>query len=166
MESNPVVVENEGEGVYQARVQATGPSFLVDEPIALGGTGAGPTPYDLLSAALGACTNITVRLYAQRKGWTLRHVQVSVTHRRDPATGRDMFDRELYVEGDLDDAQRARLLAIAEHCPVERTLHDGSDITTRMTAQRSRTVAGRPCDQTHPKAVDEACREVDPTATA
>lgn len=166
MESNPVIVENTGDGAYQALVYAQGPTIFVDEPIAMGGTGAGATPYDLLSAALGACTNITVRLYAQRKGWTLRHVQVAVAHRRDPETGRDIFERTLYVEGDLDETQTARLLAIAEHCPVERTLHDGSDITTRMTTERQKALAGRPCDQTHLKAVDEACRDVDPTLTA
>lgn len=163
MESNPVIVENTGDGVYQALVHAQGPSILVDEPVEMGGTGAGPTPYDLLSAALGACTNITVRLYAQRKGWSLRRVQVSVAHRRDPATGRDIFERTVYVESDLEDAQMERLLAIAEHCPVERTLHDGSDITTRMVTEPPKALAGHPCDRTHPKAVDEACKEVDPT---
>jgi putative redox protein len=166
MESNPVIVESVGDGAYQARVHAQGPSFMVDEPVDLGGTGSGPTPYDLLSGALGACTNITVRLYAQRKRWPLAHVQVSVAHRRDPATGRDIFERTLYIEGDLDEKQRARLLEIAEHCPVERTLHDGSNITTRMVTEVRKVHPGKPCDETHPKAVDEACREVDPTATA
>lgn len=166
MESNPVIVENTGEGAFQVRVHAQGPSFVVDEPLAMGGMGSGPTPYDLLSGALGACTTITVRLYAQRKGWSLTHVQVSVAHRRDPETGRDIFDRTLYVEGDLNDEQRARLLTIAEHCPVERTLHDGSNITTRLVGDLRTVHPGRPCDETHPKAVDEACREVDPTATA
>lgn len=165
MESNPVIVEDTGQGAFQVRVHAQGPSFVVDEPVAMGGMGSGPTPYDLLSGALGACTTITVRLYAERKGWVLRHVQASVAHRRDPETGRDIFDRTLYVEGDLTEEQRARLLTIAEHCPVERTLHDGSNITTRMVDDRRAPVPG-PCDQTHPKAVDEACREVDPSATA
>jgi putative redox protein len=166
MESNPVIVEDTGQGSYQVRVQAQGPSFLADEPLAMGGMASGPTPYDLLSAALGACTTMTVRLYAQRKAFPLDHVQVSVAHRRDPASGRDIFERTIYLEGELDEAQSMRLLEIAERCPVERTLHHGAEITTRLTPAPRQAIPGYPCDQTHPKAMDQACREVDPTATA
>jgi putative redox protein len=165
MDSNPVIVDSTGQGGHQVRVQAQGPAFFADEPLEVGGTASGPTPYDLLSAALGACTAMTVRLYAQRKGWPLGQVQVSVAHRRDPVTRRDSFERTLWLEGDFDEAQSARLLEIAEHCPVGRTLHDGADISTRMAPGRREPVPG-PCDRTHPKAMDQACREVDPTATA
>src|ERR1700749_4546809 len=153
MDSNPVIVDSTGQGKYQVRVQAQGPAFLADEPLDMGGMASGPTPYDLLSSALGACTAMTVRLYAQRKSLPLEHVQVSVAHRRDPDTGRDIFERTIYLEGDLDEAQTARLLEIAQHCPVERTLHDGADISTRMAPSPRQAIPG-PCDRSHPKAMD------------
>jgi putative redox protein len=123
-----VIVEETGAGGLQVAVQAAGTHFLADEPVEAGGLGSGPNPYDLLGAALGACTAMTLRLYARHKGLPLDGVRVAVRHeRRD----KDVFIREIRLIGELDDAQRKRLLQIAEHCPVHRTLTAGAQIETR-----------------------------------
>ena len=112
---------------------------LADEPVAYGGTNKGMSPYGFLSSGLGACTSMTVRMYARRKGWPLDHVRVDVCHDKvhaqdaDAANGAkaDRFTRVIYLEGDLDADQRARLLEIADRCPVHRTLEQTSQIVTR-----------------------------------
>ncbi|MHA1529401.1 MAG: bifunctional alpha/beta hydrolase/OsmC family protein [Alphaproteobacteria bacterium] len=113
---------------------AAGPKhhLLADEPTAYGGTDAGPTPYQLLSAGLGACTSMTVRMYARRKGWPLEHIAVDISHDKvhardcadcpDQTAKIDLFQRTIRLDGPLDADQRARLLAIADRCPVHRTL--------------------------------------------
>jgi uncharacterized OsmC-like protein len=113
-----------------------------DEPIAAGGTAAGPTPYDLLLAALGACTSMTVSMYARRKQWPLDEVTVRLRHSRRHAEDcagcdagdrkLDRIDRELELRGSLGEEQRARLLDIANRCPVHRTLTSGIDIQTEL----------------------------------
>ena len=110
-----------------------------DEPLEVGGTDLGPSPYQLLTAALGACTAMTVRLYARRKGWPLDKISVEVTHSKSHATdaieGRqkvDTFHRTIMLEGPLDEDQRARLLEIADKCPVQRTLHGSSEIVSTL----------------------------------
>jgi putative redox protein len=129
-----VVVAETHLGRLQLIARAPDASFIVDEPISAGGEGAGPNPYDLLSAALGACTALTLRLYAERKGWPLRHVQVAVRHHRASLDARDLFDRCIELDGPLDADQRARLLEIAERCPVHQTLDRGADVQTRLAA--------------------------------
>ncbi|HKL55131.1 MAG: bifunctional alpha/beta hydrolase/OsmC family protein [Roseovarius sp.] len=112
--------------------------LLADEPEAYGGTGQGMSPYGFLAAALGACTSMTIRMYARRKGWALDHVSVEVNHDKvhaqDAGTGTDekadRFTRAVRLEGDLDDEQRARLMEIADRCPVHRTLERRSEIVT------------------------------------
>ena len=104
-----------------------------DEPLSLGGADTGPTPYDLLLASLGACTSMTLRLYADRKGWPLEDVRVELAHKKihakdcascETQEGRiDRIDRWIELEGPLDEEQRRRLLEIADRCPVHRTLH-------------------------------------------
>lgn len=119
--------------------------IVADEPEAYGGTDRGPSPYQLLAAALGACTSITLRMYARRKDWPLTHVSVDVTHDRmhaqdapSPGTERiDCFRREIALEGPLDDAQRARLMEIADRCPVHRTLEAGARVETVLRAPRA-----------------------------
>ena len=106
--------------------------LTVDEPVSAGGQDSGPGPYDLLLAALGACTAMTVRLYAQRKAWPLESVEVRLSHERIHAedcaeceTREGMLDRinkDLVLNGALDTEQRQRLAEIAERCPVQRTL--------------------------------------------
>ncbi len=121
---------------------AAGPKhrMLADEPAAHGGTDAGPSPYQLLSAGLGACTSMTVRMYARRKGWPLEHVSVDISHDKihardcadcpDQTAKIDVFQRVIRLDGPLDADQRARLLAIADRCPVHRTLEGTIRIET------------------------------------
>ncbi|PWG18300.1 bifunctional alpha/beta hydrolase/OsmC family protein [Salibaculum griseiflavum] len=114
--------------------------LLADEPESYGGSNMGLSPYGLLSAALGACTSMTLRMYARRKGWPLEHVKVDVTH--DKVHGQDAgaqtgakidrFRRSITVEGDLDADQRRRLLQIADKCPVHRTLERANEIETEL----------------------------------
>jgi putative redox protein len=105
----------------------------VTEPVTVGGTGLGPSPHDILCAALGACTVMTVRVYAAHKKWPLAHLRVEVTHRRrQDATPVDLFSRRIALAGELDAEQRARLLEIAERCPVHRTLTQGAAIETSL----------------------------------
>ncbi len=112
---------------------------LADEPVAYGGTNKGMSPYGFLSSGLGACTSMTIRMYARRKKWPLDHVRVDVCHDKvhaqdaDDATGAkaDTFTRVIYLEGDLTADQRKRLLEIADRCPVHRTLERTSEIVTR-----------------------------------
>jgi putative redox protein len=130
-----VEVRETGAGGYQVEIRAGGVSFFGDEPVAAGGLGSGPTPYEILSSALGACTAITVRLYAQRKSWPLRQVSVRVVHRRDGLQAKDRFAREITLDGDLTPDQRRRLLEIANRCPVHRTLQRGSDVLAVLAEQ-------------------------------
>ena len=123
-----VTVAETGAGKFQVEVSASGTSFLADEPVEAGGLGSGPNPYDLLASALGACTTMTLRLYATRKSWPLERVTVRVLHTRAGLKARDRFAREITLEGPLDAAQQRRLLEIAERCPVHRTLEQGSEI--------------------------------------
>jgi len=135
-EPGQVVVEETGEDNFQVEVLAGGLRFLPDEPVEVGGMGSGPTPYDLLCAALGACTAMTVRMYARRKGLRLRRVRVCVGHAR--TKGEDLpdgFMREVVLEGDLTDEERSRLLEIAERCPVHASLKQGARVVTQAVGQ-------------------------------
>ena len=135
-----VVVEETGGGRYENRVVAGPHVFLADEPGSVGGGDRGPDPYELLSASLGACTSMTIRMYAARKGWPLEKVRVEVSHTKDHAEdcancedGQkvDIFERTLTITGDLDEDQRAKLTEIADKCPVHRTLHSPVVVRTR-----------------------------------
>ncbi len=132
-----VLVAETGLGHLQLVARTATTAFLVDEPNTVGGLGSGPNPYDLLSAALGACTAMTLRLYAERKGWPLTRVQVSVLHHRASLEARDLFERTISLEGPLDEDQKIRLLEIAEHCPVHRTFDRGSDVRTSLSPPAS-----------------------------
>lgn len=121
-----------GEKGYRSAVIAAGHEFVADEPKEMGGDDEGPGPYDLLLAALGTCKAMTLRMYADRKGWFLGGVNVTLKHDRvhakdceDCETGTGKVDEvtvELELLGDLTDEQRERLLEIADKCPVHRTL--------------------------------------------
>jgi putative redox protein len=143
-EPGVVLVEETGRGRFEQAV-AVGPHrLLADEPVELGGSGAGPGPYDLLLAALGACTSMTLRLYAERKGLALGRVRVTLRHRKIHAAdcaecetreGKlDEIAREVTLAGDLAEGERARLLEIADKCPVHRTLRSEVRIVTSATA--------------------------------
>lgn len=113
-----------------------------DEPLAYGGTNRGMSPYQLVAAGLGACTSMTLRMYARQKGWPLSHVSVDVlhdkVHAQDAKTALDRIDRfirRIRLDGDLDYKQRARLLEIADKCPVHRTLEAGARIETELLVE-------------------------------
>lgn len=126
-----IVVEETGGGKFQVVVKAGATRFLADEPVAGGGLGSGPAPHDLLCAALGACTTMTLRMYAQQKGWPVNHLRVSVGHAKDKdQSPPDVFTRDISIDGDIDASQRARMIEIAQRCPVHRTLATGSRIET------------------------------------
>ena len=153
-----VEVRETGAGAFQLKVRAGGVSFFADEPRAAGGLGSGPTPYDLLSSALGACTAMTVRLYAARKGWPLREVAVRVIHRRSDLQAKDRFAREITLTGELTGEQRRRLQEIAERCPVHLTLERGSEIVT-VLAEQPREGGLDPQPVGHMTDMLEACQD-------
>lgn len=132
------VTEADADGFLQD-VQAGPHHVLADEPEKFGGTNKGLTPYGLVSAGLGACTSMTIRMYARRKGWPLAGVSVDITHAKehaadaaDPGAKVDHFDRTIRLEGDLSKEQRDKLLEIADKCPVHRTLERSSTVTTHL----------------------------------
>jgi putative redox protein len=141
MEGANVIVWGEAGGFAQQI--AAGPHRLTsDEPESVGGTGTGPSPYDLLLAALGSCTSMTVAMYARRKGWPLERVTVALRHSKiyaadcaecETKEGRlDRIDRDMRFDGPLTSEQRSRLLEIANKCPVHRTLTSEINIRTRI----------------------------------
>jgi putative redox protein len=117
-------------GPFEVVVRSGSATFIVDEPFGAGGLGAGPTPFDLLSAALGACALMTMRLYASELGWPLEHIVVRVSHHREGLTDRDRFVEEIQLVGDLTEVQRQVLVEVATRCPIHLTLARGSDIET------------------------------------
>ncbi len=131
-----VVVETTGVGKFQVRVTAGNETFLADEPPEVGGMGNGPSPYGLMGAALGACTAMTLRLYAGQKDMPLTKVTVKVNHSKiADRTPPDIFSRELILEGDLTPDQRARLLLVADRCPIHRTMERGVGVETMLAEQ-------------------------------
>ena len=136
-----VVVHGDAGGFAQ-QILAGAHALTADEPIDAGGTDIGPSPYDLLLAALGACTSMTVGMYARRKSWPLESVTVRLRHSRIYATDcadcetkegmLDRIERDVQFIGALTDEQRAKLLEISNKCPVHRTLSSEVDIQTRL----------------------------------
>jgi putative redox protein len=153
-----VLVAETGLGRYQVEVRVGNAAFLADEPVSSGGLGSGPNPYDLLSAALGACNSMTIRLYANRKGWPLQRVQVTVRHSRADLQARDIFEADVTLEGALDEIQRVRLLEIAERCPVHMTLTRGAEVRTVLLPAQTPPV--KPAEGlAHMKCMEEACAD-------
>jgi putative redox protein len=120
-----------GETRYRVDLKAGHHALMADEHPELGGQDAGPAPYELLLAALGACTSITLKMYAERKAWPLAGVDVGLVYVREGDAAR--IDRTLTLEGGLDETQRARLADIAERTPVTLTLKGGVEINTRLS---------------------------------
>ena len=140
VEAGTVLVRETGQGKLQQEVLSGPHRFLADEPVQVGGDDSAPSPYDYLLAALGACTAMTIRLYAERKKLPLDRVSVRLTHNKIHAEDclncetkegmLDRIDRHLTFEGALTDEQHKQLLIIADKCPVHRTLTSEIDIRT------------------------------------
>lgn len=139
-----VVVASTGAGPFDQILLDGRHSLRADEPTSAGGADAGPGPYEFLLMSLGSCTSMTVHMYAARKQWPLEQVVVRLRHERryaedcadceKPGALLDHIDRSIEFVGALDDVQRARLLEIADHCPVHRTLTSQIVVKTELTA--------------------------------
>ncbi len=126
------VIVNTAGGGYAQTIQLGEHTIQADEPVSVGGTGTGPDPYELLLASLGACTSMTVQMFAKRKNWPLEGVSVRLRHAKihaedcsdcETSTGYvDVIEKQVEFTGELSDEQRNRLLEISERCPVHRTL--------------------------------------------
>jgi len=119
-----VVVAENGQGRYQQEVLVGQHRLIADEPASIGGADAGPAPFDFLMSGLGACTSMTLRMYAERKGLPLTRISVALRHDKIDIDGvaRDRITREITLEGELLPEHRRRLLEIANRCPVHRAL--------------------------------------------
>ncbi len=127
---------------YTTQISTHNHMGLTDEPIELGGQNKGPTPYELLMAALASCTSITLRMYINRKGWDVSRIRVRVNYSRDykedcescsSADKKiDVFERIIDIEGNLDNDMKQRLLEIANKCPVHLTLENNAKIETHL----------------------------------
>lgn len=136
-----VLVRDTGNGKFQQEMRVGQHTLYADEPVEDGGDDTGPSPYELLLAALGSCTAMTLRLYAARKQWPLARTTVTLAHRKRHVTDcegcdergawLDHIERGIRLEGDLSPEQRARLMEIADKCPVHRTLLGEVRIETR-----------------------------------
>jgi len=136
------VVGTTGTDGYRTEMQARHHKLVADEPASVGGEDTGPTPYEYLSAGLAACTTMTLQMYARRKDWPLEEAHVEVQHNKihaedcnncETESGKiDRFTRTVSVTGDLTEAQRERLLEIANKCPVHRTLHSEINVVTTV----------------------------------
>lgn len=134
------VTESSPDGYLQDIQSGPDHHAYADEPLAYGGSNLGMSPYGFVSAGLGACTSMTLRMYARRKGWPLLGIDVEISHDKvhaqDATTGNpsriDQFTRKIYLQGDLSTDQRHRLLEIADKCPVHRTLEHGARVVTLL----------------------------------
>lgn len=141
-EHDPPVTVSIGEKGYTTEIAANGHALVADEPTDAGGADKGPNPYGLLLSALGACKAITLRMYADRKGWYLGGVKINLRHERvhakdceDCESEKGKVDRihvEIELLGDLTDEQQQRLLEIADRCPVHRTLDSETHIDSSL----------------------------------
>ncbi|MDO8105960.1 OsmC family protein [Isoptericola sp. b441] len=139
-----VLVRETPAGPFTQEVRVGLHTWVADEPPSAGGDDAGPAPYDMLGAALGACISMTLRMYVERKGWPVESIAVLIGHEKVKVTTddgmpvmRDRFTCTLTFTGDLSDEQRARLREIADRCPVHRTLEHGALFDTRLAGEQS-----------------------------
>ncbi|GMN09261.1 bifunctional alpha/beta hydrolase/OsmC family protein [Croceitalea sp. MTPC9] len=127
---------------FTTRIKVGNHYLTADEPEEFGGNDFGPSPYELVSAGLSACTVMTIQMYAKRKGWLIENVEVHTSYSKshaqdcenceDDTAKIDTFEREIKLSGDLDEKQKARIMQIADKCPVHKTLHSQTQIITRL----------------------------------
>lgn len=155
-EATGVTARLTGAGRFQTAISVQGGEILSDEPLEVGGLASGPTPYELLSAGLAACTTMTLSLYAGGKGWDVSSVRVEVAHSRQGDS--DQFTRQISFGPEISGEQRARLLEIALRCPVHRTLERQSKIVTVEVAAFDPAAGAEPPEQ-HLADMEAACGE-------
>ena len=154
-----------GAGRFQTRIDLRGGPILADEPAEVGGMDSGPTPYELLSAALAACTAMTLNLYAGRKKWTLPGFSVEVAHSIVPGAPdgsvapRDRFTRRIAFDEQVDAEQEARLLEIADRCPVHRTMMRGFEIVTETGGPAEAHLSPAEPAARHEQEMQSACED-------
>jgi putative redox protein len=129
METVKAIIGNEK---YKTRLLSSNNEIVADEPVALGGTDLGFAPAELLCASLASCTAITLRMYADRKEWEVAQISVTVDHERDNANNISHLTRRISIEGNLDDSQTGRLLAIANACPIHKLLTGKIEVATEI----------------------------------
>jgi putative redox protein len=127
-----MVIAKIGKDHYRTEVTASGKTIIADEPEDRGGTNEGPAPGEFLMTALASCTAITVRMYADRKQWAVNGIRVEIASEK--VDGKTVFKRDVYLEGDLSEEQRQRLLQIANACPVHKTLTGPIEIETQLAS--------------------------------
>ena len=134
--SGKVVVAENGQGRYQQEVVAGQHRLVADEPASMGGADAGPAPFDFIMSGLGACTSMTLRMYAERKGLALTGIRVELEHDKIEIDGqpRDRIRRTITLDGELSAEQRQRLLEIANKCPVHRALSNSIALDCELVA--------------------------------
>ncbi len=138
--THQVLVHSDVESGYTLDIQAGKHTFKADEPESIGGNDFGPTPYDLLLASLGACTAITMRMYANRKGWPVEDIEIHLNHNKEHLQDCedcessdakiDVIERYIEIKGDVDEKQRKRMMQIADKCPVHKTVHSEIRVVT------------------------------------
>ena len=153
-----VLVSETRNGPFQTEVMAAGRRLVVDQPVSAGGMGMGPDPFDLLAAALGACTAMTLRLYALQRQLPLESIRVAVTVGRAADTGQVQFERLVELEGDLAAGHRSDLLAAAERSPVGQSLQVSSTVATRLGPIGDAELAAQRVATAHMIAMEQALR--------
>ena len=136
------VMANLGPTGFTTQLRAGDHFFVADEPLSFGGRDLGPNPYQLVSGGLAACTSMTIQMYARRKNWKVENVETRVSYSKkyaddcenceDSKAKIDIFEREVFLKGDLDAQQKTRLMEIADKCPVHKTISSSSKITTTL----------------------------------
>ncbi len=141
---NLVTVSERAGGKFTQDVKTGRHCLYADEPENLGGADLGPSPYEYVLAGLGACTSITLRMYAERKKWPVTHISVDVSYKMT-GFGKDMrsvFIRKIKIEGELDDGQKSRMLQIADKCPVHKMLETTTEIRTELDGDKTSEKSG------------------------
>ncbi|MFC3199456.1 OsmC family protein [Parapedobacter deserti] len=126
------IIATIGKQTYKTELQARNHIVIADEPIEVGGQDLGFTPTELLESSLAACSTMTIRMYADRKGWSLDKVEIKVGFKRNIATHQITFEKEIQLFGDLDNEQREKLLEMGSKCPIEKMITGNVVVESRL----------------------------------